>query len=109
MKGYVYLLLEVNIEGKERYKIGISKNHPDKRVKQLQTGSSNKISTLNYFESANYKKIERLIHLRFHNKKTDGGTEWFALDDEDITSFISICKEYDNMVSFMKENNSFYK
>lgn len=109
MKGFVYLLLEVNNDGFERYKIGISKNHPDKRVKQLQTGSSNKISTINYFESANYKKIEKLLHLRFHNKKTDGGTEWFCLEDDDIYNFIKFCEEYDNMISFMKTNNSFYK
>jgi hypothetical protein len=35
--GYVYLFLEVDKEGNEAYKIGITKNEPIKRVKQLQT------------------------------------------------------------------------
>jgi hypothetical protein len=69
MKGYVYLLMEVDANGNERYKIGETKNHPDKRLKQLQTGNSNIISTINYYESANYKKIERLLHKKFISKK----------------------------------------
>jgi hypothetical protein len=35
--GYVYLLFCVGIDGSEGYKIGITKNNPNKRVKQLQT------------------------------------------------------------------------
>lgn len=35
--GYVYLLLETDKDGNERHKIGITKNWPEKRVKQLQT------------------------------------------------------------------------
>jgi hypothetical protein len=35
--GYVYLLFCVNKDGSEGYKIGITKNDPNKRVKQLQT------------------------------------------------------------------------
>lgn len=35
--GYVYLILEVDKNGDERHKIGISKNDPNKRNKQLQT------------------------------------------------------------------------
>jgi hypothetical protein len=108
MKGYVYLLLEVDIEGNERHKIGISKNHPDKRVKQLSTGNSNKISTLNYYESANYKKIERLFHKKFLTKKTEAKNEWFNLTDEDVNNFISSCEKYDKNFQFLEENNSLY-
>lgn len=35
--GYVYLLLETDKNGDERYKIGITKNPVEKRIKQLQT------------------------------------------------------------------------
>ena len=35
--GYVYLLLCVESNGVEHHKIGITKNPPIKRVKQLQT------------------------------------------------------------------------
>ncbi len=41
--GYVYLILEGNIHGEELYKIGITKNDPQLRVKQLQTFSQTDI------------------------------------------------------------------
>ena len=34
--GYVYLFLEIDSAGQETYKIGITKNDPNKRIKQLQ-------------------------------------------------------------------------
>ena len=108
MKGYVYLILEVDKKGNERHKIGITKNHPDKRVEQLQTGNSNKISTLNYYESANYKKIERLLHKKFISKKTEAKNEWFNLTNEDVNSFIPTCEKYDKNFQFLQENNSLY-
>ncbi len=37
--GYVYLILEGNSHGEELHKIGITKNDPQLRVKQLQTFS----------------------------------------------------------------------
>lgn len=106
--GYVYLLLEVDAKGKERHKIGITKNHPDKRAKQLQTGNSNKISTLNYYESANYKKIERMLHKKYLSKKTETENEWFNLTDEDVNTFIPTCEKYDKNFQFLQENNSLF-
>ena len=51
--GYVYLILEVNQHGEEYHKIGISKNPPQKRLKQLSTGNPNEIRILNAYESIN--------------------------------------------------------
>lgn len=39
MIGYVYLLLQIDTDGHESHKIGITKNDPELRVKQLQTFS----------------------------------------------------------------------
>ena len=39
MIGYVYLLLQIDTDGLESHKIGITKNDPELRVKQLQTFS----------------------------------------------------------------------
>jgi hypothetical protein len=108
MKGYVYLLMEVDANGNERYKIGITKNNPEKRVKQLSTGNSNIISTINYYESANYKKIERLLHKKFLSKKTETKNEWFNLTDDDIKNFISSCEKYDKNFQILQENNTLY-
>ena len=84
--GYVYLLLVVDADG-ERYKIGFTKNHPCKRVKQLQTGNAAVITLLNFYESYNYQKVERWLHGRYAFQKTEAGNEWFNLTIEDI-SFI---------------------
>lgn len=107
--GYVYLLLEVDKDGNERHKIGYSKNHPDKRVKQLQTGNSNVISLMKSYETNNYIKLEKWLHGNFHLQKTEADNEWFTLTDDQVTSFIEECKKADEIISFMKENNPFYK
>ena len=107
--GYVYLLLEVNKDGNERHKIGFSKHHPDKRVKQLQTGNSNIISVLNFYETPNHQKMEKLLHRKFASQRTETENEWFSLTDEQVTSFMETCKETDDLIKFMLQNNPFYK
>jgi len=107
--GYVYLLLEIDKDGDERHKIGISKNNPSKRQSQLQTGNSNKISVLNFYETNNYKKVEKWLHTRYANNKTEANNEWFILTDEDVLSFYDTCKKSDETINFLLENNSLYK
>ena len=57
--GYVYLFLEIDSAGQETYKIGITKNDPNKRIKQLQTGNPRKIELLKTYSSENYLKVEK--------------------------------------------------
>jgi hypothetical protein len=106
--GYVYLLLEVDKYGYERHKIGFSKNDPNKRLKSLSTGNSNQISLLKFYQSPNYKKIEKWLHKKFNHKRTEANNEWFQLDNDDVINFTDYCKEIDNIVSFMLKNNPFY-
>lgn len=111
-KGYIYLISTTDIddndnEGKLYYKIGITKNNPKLRVKQLSTGSAAKLILLREYESVEYKKIERMLHRDFGGKRKEG--EWFDLTDEDIFGFIDKCKEADDIIGFLKENNPFYK
>ena len=107
--GYVYLLLEVDKYGDERHKIGVSKNHPRLRVKQLSTGNSNVISLLTFYESINYKKIEQWMHKKYSNSRTEADNEWFNLTNEDVLSFIETCKKADETTSFLINNNHFFK
>jgi len=107
--GYVYLLLEVDKDGNERHKIGFSKNHPDKRVKQLATGNSNVISVLNYYETKNYKKIEKWLHSDFRQQKTESDNEWFTLTNDQVFGFLDRCKWIDETVTMLLEQNPFYK
>jgi hypothetical protein len=108
-KGYIYLLVQIDQEGNELHKIGISKNHPEARVKQLQTGNPNQIRLLSFYESVNYKKVEQFIHSRYSLNKTLANNEWFILANEQVMSFIEDCKEADETIRFLKENNSFFK
>ena len=107
--GYVYLILEVNEQGEENHKIGISKNKPEKRLKQLKTGNPNRIDILKFYESENYKHIEKWLHSKFYNKKTLAENEWFKLSNEDVLNFIETCKKIDESVSYLLKENPFYK
>lgn len=107
--GYVYLLLEVNEHGEEHHKIGISKNEPVKRLKQLQTGNPNRIDILKFYESKNYKRVEKWLHSRFCNKKTLAENEWFTLSNDDILNFIDTCKNLDSTIDLMLRENPFFK
>lgn len=102
--GYVYLLAEMG--DKLRYKIGITKNDVDKRVKQLRTGNPDDIIILNTYKSSNYKKIERMLHTRFKPERTH--LEWFTMTDEQVLSFTSEAKKADETIDFLKKNNPFY-
>lgn len=106
--GYVYLFLEVDNEGVETYKIGITKNDPNKRIKQLQTGNPRKISLIKFYQSENYLKVERWLHKKYFNK-TEAENEWRSLSDEEIFSFHEDCKKSDEIITMMLKENHFYK
>lgn len=107
MKGKVYLLIEYGNEEKDRYKIGITKNSIEKRISALQTGNPNEIRLVEYYESVNYKKIERILHRLYSSDHEKG--EWFVLSAEDVKSFLNEAKKADETISFLLKNNSFYK
>ena len=107
MTGYVYLLHKATGDI-ESYKIGISKNDPLKRVKQLQTGNDSQIHLLKQYESENYKKIEQMLHKQYGKFSTESGNEWFNLPADEVFAFIENCKKKDELISFMKENNPFF-
>lgn len=106
--GCIYLLLEVDKDGNERHKIGITKRDVKFRINELQTGNSNIITLLNSYDSKNYLKIERWLHRKYKTQRTETKNEWFSLTDEDVIKFIDSCKEADALIQFMLENNTFY-
>jgi hypothetical protein len=106
--GYVYLMLQIDFEGTESYKIGITKNDPKLRVKQLQTGNPNKISLHRMYESKNYLKVEQWLH-RQYQTRTEAKNEWRTLTNEQVFSFLNDCKTADENVQFLLDNNSLYK
>jgi len=81
----IYLLRCVE-DGSVRYKIGLTKNDVQKRVKQLQTGNSNPIDILKVVKVDKYwNSIEKFLHKKYIGKHEK--LEWFNLDIEDIASF----------------------
>lgn len=104
MKGYVYLLVAIDGEGEETHKIGISKHDPNKRVKELQTGSSSEIRLLNHFLCEDYKKIEKILHAKFERQRTVSRNEWFKLADSTVIGFVEECKKAERIVNVLKEN-----
>lgn len=107
-KGCVYLLSIADNSGDEYFKIGITKRDVKKRISELQTGNPNQVSLLQYYESENYKKVERWMHRKYAQSKTLAKNEWFQLTDEQVFSFKDDCKEADRNISFLKEHNPFF-
>ena len=79
--GYLYIL-----QSGEYLKIGISKNHPRQRVKQLQTGSAQEIKLLKFYRRMDYKQLEKYLHQKFRRRRIRG--EWFNVELETVTSII---------------------
>lgn len=107
-KGYVYLIIEGDQNGEEKYKIGITKNDPQERLKKLKTGNSNQLDVLKVYKSCNYKKIEKFLHRKFSNQRTLSNNEFFYLSDHQVLNFIKTCEEVEKIIKSLK-NNPFFK
>jgi len=106
MSGFIYLILEVDANGNERHKIGFTKNDPEKRLKSLQTGNSNNLTLLKKFKSKNYQILEKWLHGKFFNQKTEAENEWFTLTNEQVMSFETICQDYEKIIETYNQNKS---
>jgi hypothetical protein len=104
-KGNVYLIVDWG-SNPEKYKIGITKKDVNKRIKELQTGSSNELVLLRTYQSVNYKRIENIIHRNFKQYSTDGGKEWFQLPEEKVINFIKECEKIDKNITILTEKNN---
>ena len=92
---YVYL-----IRGNDgKYKIGIAKN-PAQRIKQLQTGNSDKLQLIETYQSENAFKIETSLHHQYGHLRAHG--EWFDLSLEEEVTFIEKCEQVDNSINTLR-------
>ncbi len=95
---YVYLLTNNN----HHFKIGISKN-PETRVKQLQTGNSEKIELVfKYFSKNHSSRIESALHNRYSNYRLE--SEWFSLPTKETLTFMNVCEKMESNFRFLDEN-----
>jgi hypothetical protein len=108
---YVYL---INIEGTNIYKIGFTKQYPEKRLKNLQTGNPYKMILTDSYESKIAPSIESVMHSYFQHKKTNSEEElklmgeWFELDKIDIEAFKITCQTIEGNLNAISNSTLFY-
>lgn len=88
-----------------KYKIGISTD-PQKRILQLQTGNSEKLTLIDVYESSNAHKIESTLHKLYSFSRNEG--EWFDLSVLEESNFLKNCKRIDDSLKTLKEMGNFY-
>lgn len=100
--GFVYLICD---SSNEYYKIGVTTGKIEKRIKQLQTGNGTELFVRCYFQTKYPFKLEKLLHVRFGDKRVLN--EWFELSLEDITNFTKTCEELQKTVEVLMDNPFF--
>lgn len=83
------------------YKIGVSKNAA-KRVKQLQTGSSENIEVIFTFMSEMPYKLETALHNHYSMFKVN--REWYNLSLENELEFLKLCEQIDRNLKLVFDN-----
>ena len=103
--GYVYLIGEVG--NSTNYKIGSTRaKNVNKRLKQLQTGSSSELYIKESFETEHPFKLEKMLHNHFKEKNLIG--EWFELSEADTEAFKSICEDKIKVIESLKDNPFYF-
>ena len=104
MGGYVYLICD---PGQDTYKIGVSRDLAQKRLKRLQTGNASELHIIHSVYATYPFRLETILHNKFKHKRATG--EWFYLDQDDIKNFEQTCTEAINLIELMKDNPFFGK
>lgn len=98
-KKKIYLIQE---SATQLFKIGITKKDVQQRKRELQTGNASVLTVIHEFETKYNFKLEKAIHAHFRIKKVN--SEWFELTDEDISTFIETCKQYESIYDSLLDN-----
>lgn len=103
--GYVYLLCNPS---NDTFKIGVTKNEIEKRIKQLETGNAENIFMASYHYTEYPYRLEKMLHTRFAPYNVN--REWFKFD-ESITpskAFNEYCSEFERtLLPTLLENDCF--
>lgn len=102
MIGSVYLLCDPSTG---LFKIGMTRSHVSKRMKELQTGNSCEIHLVDKYDTEIPFHIETTLHHIFIEKHELN--EWYALDVEDLRNFSDICKKIESDAKALKGNPFF--
>ena len=102
--GYIYLICNAS---NDTFKIGVTRDSSLKRLKSLQTGSSDELQILYTYKCEYPFRLEKMLHTRFKGKNIRN--EWFTLSAYEVSHFEDYCKELDETIHFMLENQFFAK
>lgn len=102
---WIYLIKSESPLGDIAYKIGITKRDPLDRLKDLQTGNSNKLELIQFFSSKYANKVEKSLHTRYQITHKHG--EWFYLEDEEIETFLLECVMSEKTFDVIEKNKNF--
>lgn len=84
-----------------KIKIGYTKGSIDKRIKQLNTGSPNKIYKLGWMKGD--KEKEKQLHIKFSAYRIRNNGEWF-LGVQEIIDFINEVNQEPNVFIDIVDN-----
>jgi len=99
---YVYLIQSLE-DG--YYKIGVSK-HPNKRIKELNTGNPSPLKLIETYQSKFAEKIERTLQRRYTHLRKEG--EWFDMSISNEVSFRQECQKIEETIDFLKKNDNVF-
>lgn len=102
--GYIYLICDPS---QNTYKIGVTRNLVQNRIKKLQTGNSSELHIVYTIPTDFPFRLETLLHNKFKDKQVYG--EWFSLTDEDVKNFKSTCNNLIDIMTSMENNPYFMK
>lgn len=102
--GYVYLIYD---ESNDLYKIGVTRNNDDKRIKILQTGNPTELRIIHIYNCEYPFRLETMLHNIYKNNNILN--EWFELSDEDVINFKKTCDKFCEQIEILKSNPFFAK
>lgn len=97
--GLVYLIEDVN---NNTFKIGVTKQKIETRLKKLQTGNSTELKVKYLYECEYPFRLENMLHM-FYNEYVELN-EWFGLPEDKIEIFLDKCVEFDTIIHSLKDN-----
>ena len=102
--GYIYLIYD---EGNDVYKIGVTRNPVQSRIKKMQTGNPTQLRLILLYKCEYPFRLETMLHNIYKNKKVMN--EWFELTDNDVIGFKNICDKTVDQINMLKTNPYFAK
>lgn len=102
--GYVYLICD---PANTTFKIGVTRDIKNQRIKKLQTGNSTELFICSIYETNYPFRLETMLHSKYKSKNELN--EWFNLNAYEVSHFKDTCKDIESTINCMLDNPFFSK